>query len=70
MKYIPHNQVRVRPKCGRLVGFSNGEHNLHGVTAVTKGRRCAVALWFTLDPHYKEGSFEMAADILSGRLAM
>ena len=54
----------MKPKCGRLVGFSAGKENLHGVTAVTKGRRCAVALWFTLDPNHKELSFETAAQIL------
>ena len=51
-------QVRVKPKCGRLAGFSAGKENLHGVTAVTKGRRCAVALRFTPDPEHKELIFE------------
>ncbi|XP_053566219.1 prolyl 3-hydroxylase 2 isoform X2 [Bombina bombina] len=44
----------VKPKCGRLVGFSSGGENPHGVRAVTNGQRCAVALWFTLDPMYRE----------------
>ncbi|XP_038672064.1 prolyl 3-hydroxylase 2 [Scyliorhinus canicula] len=44
----------VKPECGRLVGFSSGEENPHGVKAVTKGQRCAVALWFTLDPLFRE----------------
>ncbi|XP_068137308.1 prolyl 3-hydroxylase 2 [Hyperolius riggenbachi] len=44
----------IKPKCGRLVGFSSGGENPHGVKAVTKGQRCAVALWFTLDPLYRE----------------
>uniref|UniRef100_A0A1A7XDB3 procollagen-proline 3-dioxygenase n=2 Tax=Iconisemion striatum TaxID=60296 RepID=A0A1A7XDB3_9TELE len=44
----------VKPKCGRLVGFSSGGENPHGVKAVTGGQRCAVALWFTLDPLYRE----------------
>lgn len=44
----------IKPKCGRLVGFSSGGENPHGVKAVTKGQRCAVALWFTLDPMYRE----------------
>uniref|UniRef100_A0A669E6U2 procollagen-proline 3-dioxygenase n=1 Tax=Oreochromis niloticus TaxID=8128 RepID=A0A669E6U2_ORENI len=39
--------ARVKPSCGRLVGFSSGPVNPHGVTAVTRGRRCALALWFT-----------------------
>ncbi|XP_043985393.1 prolyl 3-hydroxylase 2 [Gambusia affinis] len=44
----------IKPKCGRLVGFSSGGENPHGVKAVTSGQRCAVALWFTLDPLYRE----------------
>ncbi|XP_056893219.1 prolyl 3-hydroxylase 2 [Takifugu flavidus] len=44
----------VKPKCGRMVGFSSGGENPHGVRAVTKGQRCAVALWFTLDPLFRE----------------
>lgn len=59
-------EVRVKPKCGRLVGFSAGKENMHGVTAVTKGKRCAVALWFTTDPDHKEESFDKAADLLQG----
>ncbi len=35
-------------------GFSSGGENPHGVRAVTRGQRCAVALWFTLDPLYRE----------------
>uniref|UniRef100_A0A8C1XIN6 Prolyl 3-hydroxylase 1 n=1 Tax=Cyprinus carpio TaxID=7962 RepID=A0A8C1XIN6_CYPCA len=44
----------VKPQCGRVVGFRAGPENLHGVTAVTKGQRCAVVLQFTLDPHHNE----------------
>ncbi|XP_072474952.1 prolyl 3-hydroxylase 2 isoform X1 [Notamacropus eugenii] len=44
----------IKPKCGRMVSFSSGRENPHGVKAVTKGQRCAVALWFTLDPLYRE----------------
>ncbi|XP_035509034.1 prolyl 3-hydroxylase 2 [Morone saxatilis] len=44
----------VKPKCGRMVGFSSGGENPHGVKAVTNGQRCAVALWFTLDPLFRE----------------
>uniref|UniRef100_A0A8C8D545 procollagen-proline 3-dioxygenase n=1 Tax=Oncorhynchus tshawytscha TaxID=74940 RepID=A0A8C8D545_ONCTS len=46
--------AEVRPQCGRVVGFGAGEENPHGVRAVTKGQRCAVALWFTLDPKHEE----------------
>ena len=47
-------QVQVKPRCGRLVSFSAGKECLHGVKPVTRGRRCAMALWFTLDPNYDE----------------
>lgn len=47
-------QAEVRPQCGRVVGFGAGKENPHGVRAVTKGQRCAVALWFTLDPNHQE----------------
>ncbi|XP_062987821.1 prolyl 3-hydroxylase 2 [Elgaria multicarinata webbii] len=44
----------IKPKCGRMVSFSSGGENPHGVKAVTQGQRCAVALWFTLNPLYRE----------------
>lgn len=47
-------QAQVRPKCGRLVAFSSGEENPHGVWAVTRGRRCAIALWYTLSQEHAE----------------
>ena len=47
--------VRVNTnKCGRMVGFSAGEENLHGVLPVTDGKRCALALWFTQDESHSE----------------
>ncbi|XP_074857687.1 prolyl 3-hydroxylase 3 [Carettochelys insculpta] len=46
--------AQVRPKCGRLVAFSSGGENPHGVWAVTRGKRCAVALWYTLSPEHAE----------------
>ncbi|CAG5131116.1 unnamed protein product, partial [Candidula unifasciata] len=55
-------QVSLRPKCGRLVGFHAGE--FHGVKAVKSGHRCALALWFTLDPGYKELAHIQARNIL------
>lgn len=47
-------QAEVKPRCGRLVGFSSGPVNPHGVTAVTSGRRCSLALWFTKDKFYRD----------------
>ncbi|XP_019404451.1 PREDICTED: prolyl 3-hydroxylase 3 [Crocodylus porosus] len=46
--------AQVRPKCGRLVAFSSGGENPHGVWAVTRGRRCAIALWYTLSQERAE----------------
>ncbi|XP_069775217.1 prolyl 3-hydroxylase 1 [Narcine bancroftii] len=54
----------VKPKCGRVVGFSSGAENPHGVQAVTKGQRCGVALWFTLDPRQKERERIEADDLV------
>lgn len=52
--HLPPLQASVKPKCGRMVGFSSGGENPHGVKAITRGQRCAVALWFTLDPLFRE----------------
>ncbi|CDQ58422.1 unnamed protein product [Oncorhynchus mykiss] len=52
--------ARVKPTCGRLVGFSSGPVNPHGVTAVTAGRRCALALWFTKEKHHRDMEREEA----------
>lgn len=45
-------QVTVPPRCGRMVGFNAGDY--HGVRGVTKGRRCAIAMWYTMDPNTQE----------------
>lgn len=50
----PPTQAQVRPRCGRLVAFSSGVENPHGVWAVTRGRRCALALWHTWAPEHRE----------------
>ncbi|XP_026854924.2 prolyl 3-hydroxylase 3 [Electrophorus electricus] len=52
--------ARVKPTCGRLVGFTSGPINPHGVTAVTVGRRCALALWFTTEKHHRDMEREEA----------
>uniref|UniRef100_A0A7N8WQB3 procollagen-proline 3-dioxygenase n=1 Tax=Mastacembelus armatus TaxID=205130 RepID=A0A7N8WQB3_9TELE len=54
--------AEVHPQCGRVVGFGAGKENPHGVRAVTKGERCAVALWFTLDPAHEEKVWIISAD--------
>lgn len=44
-----------------MIGFGAGKENPHGVRAVTKGQRCAVALWFTLDPAHEEKVWMISA---------
>ena len=44
----------MKPKCGRFVAFNSGEY--HGVKAVLKGQRCAIAMWYTHDPNHVEVS--------------
>lgn len=56
--------AEVRPQCGRVIGFEAGKENPHGVRAVTQGQRCAVALWFTLDPIHEEKERIQAQDLL------
>uniref|UniRef100_A0A668AJG2 procollagen-proline 3-dioxygenase n=1 Tax=Myripristis murdjan TaxID=586833 RepID=A0A668AJG2_9TELE len=57
--------AELRPQCGRVVGFGSGQENPHGVRAVTKGQRCAVALWFTLDPAHEEKVLYISSTINS-----
>ncbi|EAW88734.1 leprecan-like 2, isoform CRA_d [Homo sapiens] len=56
--------ARVRPRCGRLVAFSSGVENPHGVWAVTRGRRCALALWHTWAPEHREQEWIEAKELL------
>jgi len=58
-------QSTVRPRCGRVVAFSAGGENLHGVRGVRSGKRCAVALWFTHDEKYLEYERVVAETILT-----
>uniref|UniRef100_A0A452VJD6 procollagen-proline 3-dioxygenase n=1 Tax=Ursus maritimus TaxID=29073 RepID=A0A452VJD6_URSMA len=56
--------AEVQPQCGRAVGFSSGTENPHGVKAVTRGQRCAIALWFTLDARHSERDRVQADDLV------
>jgi len=56
-------QSEIKPTLGRLVGF-NASH-FHGVKAVLNGQRCAIALWFTLDPRYSEAGHDLARNIIN-----
>lgn len=53
----------VKPKCGRVVAFSSGNENIHGVRAVTNGSRFALGLWFTFSPEYAEVDRRLAYEI-------
>lgn len=52
-----------------MVAFSAGEENLHGVKAVTKGRRCALAMWYTLDTNHRERERDFAESVLENLYA-
>ncbi|XP_042888710.1 prolyl 3-hydroxylase 1-like isoform X2 [Penaeus japonicus] len=47
-------ESKIKPRCGRMVGFSAGPENPHGVLPVHEGSRCAIGMWFTHDKRYKE----------------
>jgi len=57
-------QAKLKPECGRAVAFSAGLENLHGVAGIREGRRCALALWFTLRQKYDETQRQVAWGIL------
>ncbi|KAG7199780.1 hypothetical protein KM043_000443 [Ampulex compressa] len=57
-------EATISPRCGRVVAFSAGGENLHGVRAVSKGRRCAIALWFTRNERHEEYERILARAIL------
>ena len=40
---------QIKPTCGKLITFSSGSENLHGVRGVTEGRRCMLRTWLTKD---------------------
>nr|XP_012151788.1 PREDICTED: prolyl 3-hydroxylase 1-like isoform X2 [Megachile rotundata] len=58
------SDIVVSPRCGRMVAFSAGGENLHGVRGVLRGKRCALALWFTQDANYMEYERVLARAIL------
>ncbi|NWV00087.1 P3H3 hydroxylase, partial [Upupa epops] len=61
--------AEVHPKCGRLVAFSSGKENPHGVWAVSRGRRCAIALWYTHSPEHAEQERVKADELMEQRAA-
>ncbi|KGL75734.1 Prolyl 3-hydroxylase 3, partial [Tinamus guttatus] len=61
--------AKVYPKCGRLVAFSSGKENPHGVWAVSSGRRCAVALWYTHSQEHAEQERVKAEELMEKKAA-
>uniref|UniRef100_A0A8C0UZL2 procollagen-proline 3-dioxygenase n=1 Tax=Cyanistes caeruleus TaxID=156563 RepID=A0A8C0UZL2_CYACU len=61
--------AEVHPKCGRLVAFSSGKENPHGVWAVSRGRRCAIALWYTHSQEHAEQERVKAEELMEQRAA-
>ncbi|XP_064011935.1 prolyl 3-hydroxylase 3 [Pogoniulus pusillus] len=59
--------AEVHPKCGRLVAFSSGKENPHGVRAVRRGRRCALALWYTHSRQHAEQEQLKAEELIEQR---
>ncbi|KAF8782020.1 prolyl 3-hydroxylase 1-like [Argiope bruennichi] len=57
-------EASIKPSCGLMVAFSAGKENLHGVKAVRKGRRCALAMWYTLDSEQREKERDFAEVVL------
>ena len=55
-------QSHVSPHTGRLIAFPSGDY--HGVEALTEGRRCALAVWYTLDAASQDNSYQTAQSIL------
>ncbi|XP_075071925.1 prolyl 3-hydroxylase 3 [Mixophyes fleayi] len=60
--------AEVRPRCGRLVMFTSGGENAHGVRAVTQGRRCAIAVWLTGSAEHAEQERTQSKILISGNV--
>ena len=56
--------ANVEPKCGRMAAFCAGKDCIHGVKGVRKGKRCALAQWFTLDYSRRDSEHLKVLDIL------
>lgn len=52
-----------------MVAFSSGRENLHGVKAVQKGSRCALAIWFTFNPEHADKDRQKARYIIEKNLS-
>jgi len=59
----------LEPGCGRLVVFTAGEENIHGVRAVEAGERCVLAAWYTTDQQYEEPELALAHQVVRVSMA-
>lgn len=61
-------RTRIQPTCGRMVAYSSGFENLHGVEALKHGRRCLVTTWLSPRPEKAEElPLEEGSVFLEGR---
>ncbi|XP_042238725.1 prolyl 3-hydroxylase 1-like isoform X2 [Homarus americanus] len=60
---LSHEAI-VQPTCGRMIGFTSGPENPHGVLPVLDGSRCAIGMWFTHDKRYRELERKLAETLL------
>lgn len=51
----------IQPSCGRMIAYSSGGENLHGVNGVREGERCLVTVWLTPD-HRKIEELPLPSD--------
>ncbi|KAJ8923830.1 hypothetical protein NQ315_010412 [Exocentrus adspersus] len=63
-KAATHVQSVIEPRCGRMIAFTSGSENLHGVKAVRSGSRCAIGIWFTHDEKYADEDRSIAYHVL------
>jgi hypothetical protein len=43
-------RTEINPRCGKVIAFSSGTENMHGVGGVSKGKRCMLRVWLTKNP--------------------
>lgn len=69
--YGSPNRTIVQPLMGRMVAFTAGAENLHGITKLTRGTRCVLSVWLTDDEEAAAAKEELleARDLLAGGLA-
>eukprot|EP00441_Pelagodinium_beii_P039482 CAMPEP_0197635686 /NCGR_PEP_ID=MMETSP1338-20131121/11433_1 /TAXON_ID=43686 ORGANISM="Pelagodinium beii, Strain RCC1491" /NCGR_SAMPLE_ID=MMETSP1338 /ASSEMBLY_ACC=CAM_ASM_000754 /LENGTH=1032 /DNA_ID=CAMNT_0043207799 /DNA_START=12 /DNA_END=3110 /DNA_ORIENTATION=+ len=53
------SRQRIEPQPGRLVTFTAGPENIHGVEEVTNGTRCSLNVWLTRDSYRASARHEI-----------